>query len=767
MVCQEVKAIKIPELLAPAGGAEQLKAAVQNGADAVYMGGPLFNARIKAENFTEKNMKEAVDYAHERGVRVYVTVNTLLKDDELLKGFSYINFLYEAGADGVILQDMGLARLVRRYLPSMAMHLSTQATVYNWRGAVAAASMGFSRIVPARELTLHEIKGIVEKCHGIGGEGEDCQVEVFVHGAMCMCYSGQCQMSRALGGSGGRSGNRGLCAQPCRLPYEDKKGKKGYFLSPGDMCLLGHLRGLCEAGVDSLKIEGRMKSPQYVAVVTSIYRKYLDMWGEGRSLEPQEDDMKRLRQIFSRGGFTSGYIKGNPGPELLSGRSPKNSGIYAGSVKGTGKGSSLVDIEAEEKLSLGDGVEIINRETGEICGNVISYLKPVGKGIIRIGDIRGRISRGDPVYKVTDKALIKEAEASYRDDFRRKIPVNIRFTGKKGSPPILVMEEAEPEIPGKGKSVSVTGRLPVEKAERKPWDRENTEARLRKLGGTIFEGKNVEVDIDRDATAPVAVINEMRREAAERLAEKRKGSRRKGLTEEDINSIAEKEGLGREKIEAEEKGYAVYVYSRKAYTALRAGDLTEGRLTGRPLKEGETLKVFLPLEIYMEDDFQAVNSSLWKASETGRVEIIPYLLNITNGGLDRYLEENLERVADRVRSAGIAVGNPGWIDEFRERGVKVWGDYGLNVLNRQSEKAFEEMGVTVAAFSHDADWFYSGDIPLMITEHPLTRRRFKDRKGEGYTVMEWYEKDKYLIFRDGEKRKREPLGEGKRMIYMK
>ena len=124
-------------------------------------------------------------------------------------------------------------------------------------------------------------------------------------------------------------------------------------------------------------------------------------------------------------------------------------------------------------------------------------------------------------------------------------------------------------------------------------------------------------------------------------------------------------------------------------------------------------------------------------------------------------------MADRVRSAGIAVGNPGWIDEFRERGVKVWGDYGLNVLNRQSEKAFEEMGVTVAAFSHDADWFYSGDIPLMITEHPLTRRRFKDRKGEGYTVMEWYEKDKYLIFRDGEKRKREPLGEGKRMIYMK
>ena len=226
---------------------------------------------------------------------------------------------------------------------------------------------------------------------------------------------------------------------------------------------------------------------------------------------------------------------------------------------------------------------------------------------------------------MTDKALIKEAEASYRDDFRRKIPVNIRFTGKKGSPPILVMERLSRKF-RKRESVSVTGRLPVEKAERKPWDRENTEARLRKLGGTIFEGKNVEVDIDRDATAPVAVINEMRREAAERLAEKRKGSRRKGLTEEDINSIAEKEGLGREKIEAEEKGYAVYVYSRKAYTALRAGDLTEGRLTGRPLKEGETLKVFLPLEIYMEDDFQAVNSSLWKASETGRVEIIPYLL---------------------------------------------------------------------------------------------------------------------------------------------
>ncbi|MDO4176406.1 MAG: peptidase U32 family protein, partial [Bacillota bacterium] len=319
---------KLPELLAPVGGREQLVAAVNNGADAVYMGGSLFNARMKAVNFSD--LKGAIDYAHSWGVKVYITLNTLIKDAELPKAFEYACSLYEMGADAVILQDMGLARLIHKYLPDFPMHLSTQGTVYNRSGVEMAAEMGFSRIVPARECTMDEISTMCEA---------EPEIEVFVHGALCMCYSGQCQMSRMLGGGSARSGNRGLCAQPCRLQYKDDKGRVSYALSPKDICTLDDLPALCEAGVDSFKIEGRLKSAEYVAVVTEIYRKYLDKFGALRargedinSFEIAPKDRRKLLQIFNRGGFTEGYLHGNPGAEILSGHSPKNQGIPVGKV---------------------------------------------------------------------------------------------------------------------------------------------------------------------------------------------------------------------------------------------------------------------------------------------------------------------------------------------------------------------------------------------------------------------------------------------------
>ena len=191
------------------------------------MGGPFFNARIKAENFTDDDMLRAIDYAHERNVKIYVTLNTLIRDDELYRAFSYVDFLYSAGADALIVQDIGLSRLVRRYFPDFPLHLSTQGTLYNRQGVETAKELGFSRVVPARELSLEEIREVSDECHS--GK-TSCEVEVFVHGALCMCYSGQCQMSRMLGGANGRSGNRGLCAQPCRLPYENDRGEKGYML---------------------------------------------------------------------------------------------------------------------------------------------------------------------------------------------------------------------------------------------------------------------------------------------------------------------------------------------------------------------------------------------------------------------------------------------------------------------------------------------------------------------------------------------------------
>ncbi|MDO4545008.1 MAG: U32 family peptidase, partial [Bacillota bacterium] len=496
----------MPELLAPAGGWPQLKAAVQNGADAVYLGGPLFNARIKAENFTGDDLTGAIRYAHERNVKVYITLNTLIRDDELFEAFSYVDFLWQAGADAVILQDMGLARLIRKYLPDMSMHLSTQGTVYNKWAVELAQELGFSRIVPARELTLEEIEEFTEKCHHME---RPCQVEVFVHGALCMCYSGQCQMSRMLGGINGRSGNRGLCAQPCRLPYRDVKGKQAYLLSPKDICTLEHIPQLCRAGVDSFKIEGRLKSAEYVAVVTSIYRKYLDRYaaqqagashGKADHIGAADaSDMRQLLQIFNRGGFSTGYLFGNPGRKLLSGESPKNRGLLLGKVKGVKGGSTLVDIglESGQSLAMGDGVEIRSRQGAEsrVTGNVISYCKALSGGLLRIGDIKGKVQIGDPVYKVTDKSLLKKAQDSYVKE-RKAIPVEMEFTARIGKPPELLMGEAgAPE----SHTIRIYGKEPVEKAHSKATEANRIRQQLAKLGDTPFEAGNIDIQIDEDA----------------------------------------------------------------------------------------------------------------------------------------------------------------------------------------------------------------------------------------------------------------------------
>ena len=313
-----------PELLSPVGGKAHLIAAVNNGADAVYMGGMAFNARIFADNFSDEELPDAINYAHSHGVKVYMTINTLIADNELSRAFDYCNYIYGLGVDGVIVQDMGLARLLHRYLPDLPLHLSTQGTLFNRGGALAAAKMGFCRVVPARELSLEEIKDLAEYCAGLDPKVD---VEVFVHGALCMCYSGQCQMSRVLGGGSGRTGNRGTCAQPCRHAYRGDDGEAYYALSPKDLCLIEHIPELVMSGAASFKIEGRMKTPEYVAVVTRTYRKYIDLFeklaaehGPEKAAElyrVDESDLLELRQIFNRGDFTEGYLYGNPGEDIL------------------------------------------------------------------------------------------------------------------------------------------------------------------------------------------------------------------------------------------------------------------------------------------------------------------------------------------------------------------------------------------------------------------------------------------------------------------
>lgn len=715
----------VPELLSPAGGRRQLEAAINNGADAVYMGGSLFNARIKADNFTNDGLVEAIDFAHERGVKVYITLNTLIRDSELANAFEYAVFLYNTGADAVIVQDMGLARLIRRYMPDFPMHLSTQGTVYNKQALDLLRQIGFRRVVPARELSLNEICRICSAASDDGGK-EKVEIEVFVHGALCMCYSGQCQMSRAFGG-GTRSGNRGLCAQPCRLPYRDDKGVWGYFLSPKDICLLDMIPELAEAGVDSFKIEGRLKSAEYVAVTTRIYRKYIDMYTERGCVDIEEEDRRDLLQIFNRGGFTRGYYAGNPGKAILSGNTPKNCGIYVGKVikparETKRKNKILVDVktagEIEDKIKQGDGLEfrdICSVQTGKsYTGGIVTYLEQRKAHEIRIGDFDNDIKKGDHVYRVTDAALNEKAMSVSP----KKIPVVIQFRAEEDKRPVLMMcEKAQRSTPytdmkQMGKTVVIKAEDKAEMAERKPTTCERVTEQLLRLGDTPFKvecEEDINIKIEDGIVIPVSVINGMRREASRRLAEMKRyeaKTGRKDITAE-VGSIVKKENIG-----SEDK--------MKALMA-RASHMPWGEL------------VPVPVEKYM--------------AGKERRGMIPYILNVSKGRLDSYIGENFDRIVDAVRETGILIGNMGWIKQFTEAGVKVYGDYGLNAYNGQSVKMYEELGVEMTNPSHETglcDSRFDGKMPLMITEHPFESDYLTDRKGIRHNIVTIG--DKQLIF---------------------
>ena len=302
---------KLPELLAPAGSFDALRAAIAGGADAVYFGGGDFNARINAKNFSNEELKEAIDILHSCGRKAYITLNTLVHNRELEDYLRFAEFVYKAGADALIVADLGGAEAIHRHLPNLELHASTQMSGHNLEQAKLLANHGFSRMVCARELPKDDIEYLVKN--------SPIEIEMFTHGALCVCHSGQCLFSSIVGG---RSGNRGACAQPCRLPYTDENGKQSYPLSLKDLSLAGHITDLIDCGVQSLKIEGRMKSPEYVFGVVRAFRTLLD---EGKNATPEE--LSQLARVFSRGGFTQGYYNRKINSSMLGIRSDEEKSI--------------------------------------------------------------------------------------------------------------------------------------------------------------------------------------------------------------------------------------------------------------------------------------------------------------------------------------------------------------------------------------------------------------------------------------------------------
>ena len=492
------------ELLAPAGDRESFIAALQNGADAIYLGGTLFSARANAKNFNDEDLQWAVSYAHLYGVKVYVTLNTLYKDSEMDTLKSYLIKLYDIQVDALIIQDIGLFDLVRSLYPDFEVHISTQASVMNSYGSRYFEEKGAHRVVLARENTLEEIQNI---CHQT-----NLEIEVFVHGAMCVCYSGQCLMSSMIGK---RSGNRGQCAQPCRLQYQLLKDgqplpeKYPYLLSPKDIMTIEHLGELIEAGVSSLKIEGRMKRPEYVASVTRAYRQAIDAYYQNKKtdFQPYIQDMTAM---FNR-NYTSGYLQHDL--KIVDGDYPGHKGSIIGEVLYYHKKQKRVGIRLTKPLLQGDSIVFENIDKGRPVNKIYHKHKLIKKGepqdIIEI-EFDYYVDHG-LVRKTLDSQVVERMQKTYLTP-QRKVKINMSFEAKIG-------KKAKLKIQKENHTLIIESHCDVEMAHQTPLDYNRIAQQLSKLGSTPFNIEHLHIDSDERMSMPIKEINEMRRKACTQFIE--------------------------------------------------------------------------------------------------------------------------------------------------------------------------------------------------------------------------------------------------------
>ena len=650
-----------PELLSPAGSFDSLRAAVNSGCDAVYLGGKQFSARAYAGNFDLQELESACDYCHLRGVKVYVTVNTVYKDEEL-KGFlTYIRSLYEMGVDALIMQDAGAAKLVKEHFPDFPLHASTQMTCNSLADVKYWESQGFNKIVLSRELSVEEIKHITENV--------DAEIETFVHGALCVCYSGQCIMSSILGG---RSGNRGRCAQTCRLPYTLYRGtenmEEGYLLSPKDIMTVNILPELIEAGIASLKIEGRMKSPEYVAGVTGIYRKYIDLYFEDpENYEVDKEDIKALNQLFNRGGFTEGYYTSFAGRDMMSIERPKPWGLKVGIVDKYLPKHNKVTIRTREPLVPGDGLEVWTQEEPHVGTNVSKHSRA---GEVITITMEGDINKNDVVYRTFGKALNDELKKSYERD-TRKMPISGMLRVKEGEPISLQLWD------NNGNSVFSSGAI-VEPAGSSPMLPMKLRELVNKMGATPFVLENLQTDIDQYIFVSVSEVNRVRREACEALeASIIKKSKRKA------------------------KSDGVYTKPEKKPFQLRK------KLTALVMNLGQLDAVLNAkgiVRVYYECSSE-LERNLDKIIERCRNKGVQLYIALPRVAREWNAEKEQPMIDMLIDSEidGFLVRSAGQFDQVKDSGKKIVVDYNLNAMNRQTVEYWKEQGADNVCLSVEAN----------------------------------------------------------------
>ena len=494
--------MKKVELLSPVGNMKTLFFAIHNGCDAVYFAGKKFGARKFANNFTEEEIKEAIKYCHLYGVKAYITVNTLMFDNEISEVLEYIDFLHKSNVDAVIMQDIGLIKKTHELYPNLEIHISTQSHNHNDEGISFFKELGASRIVLDREMSLEEIKNLKT----------DLEKEVFIHGALCVSYSGCCLFSSM---NGGRSGNRGECVASCRLKYELYKNDQRintdgqYLLSTKELNTLNHIQDLIEAGISSFKIEGRMKSPEYVGFVTKLYRIMIDKYYNNENLTLNEEDLYNLKKLYNR-EFTEGYLFNKSGRELMNIKSPNHLGVEIGKVIEYDK--KYIKILLTDDVNQEDGIRLPNNEgmvLNRIYNEKLLLVNKVEKGNILIIDNKINLKEKGKVLKTLDKKLMDDLQ-KYNE---KKIPIEVEITCKINKPiKILIKDEINIVQKEYGH---------VEKATNHPTEKERIISQIEKMGNTPFNISNIITNIDEDVFVSIKDLNEIRRIATNELIELR------------------------------------------------------------------------------------------------------------------------------------------------------------------------------------------------------------------------------------------------------
>ena len=656
------------EILSPAGSYESLKAAIAAGADAVYIGGSRFGARAFADNLSEEKLLEVIDYVHLHGRQIYLTVNTLLKEQELKNElYDYLLPYYKQGLDAVIVQDIGVMQFIKEHFPGLPIHASTQMTITNVLGAEFLKKQGADRVVTAREMSLSEIEEITKHT--------DIEIESFVHGALCYCYSGQCLYSSLLGG---RSGNRGQCAQPCRLPYKVNGDKQSqYVLSLKDICTLEYIPELVESGIYSFKIEGRMKKPEYVALVTAMYRKYVDMYLEkGKSgFEVDPKDREKLMDLYNRGGSHGGYYHTRNGREMLSLTRPNHAGVPALKViRLNGKSvtvKALVDIHPGDVIEMPDG-----QETFTFANTV-----KAGQNTTFATHKKQNFTKEHVLNRTRNEQLLTEVNQNI---ISRKVKEKIN-----GKLSLSVGKTAKLYLYYNDITVEVEGAV-VDAAMNQPMDSARIEKQMRKTGNTEFEFDKLDIEVCGNIFMPMQTLNELRRTALEHLEAQILSSYRRREPE----SVSYKTY---ENTRSDETVLSVYVEEEEQFEEILLSNVVK--------------RIYLDINARVQSD-KAIN----KAKEHGK-EIFLGMPHIFRKNARDVFERNYASIVEAGWD-GMLVRNYESYEFLKRHGYegKIVTDYNVYQFNQYAKAFWNEEGVESTTAPLELNYKELGEVGLENSE---------------------------------------------------